>query len=63
MSMRGKDSKRVSFDPVSTQNNIQQQSPIPPTSLPVKENAREDPNVSMEYTLLSVLSRPKMFIL
>ncbi|XP_048521195.1 afadin isoform X3 [Dendroctonus ponderosae] len=43
MSMRGKDSKRVSFDPVSTQNNIQQQSPIP-TSLPVKENAREDPN-------------------
>ncbi|XP_076271114.1 adherens junction formation factor afadin isoform X9 [Rhynchophorus ferrugineus] len=45
MSMRAKDGvgKRVSFDPVSTQNNVQQ-TPQIPTSLPVEESVREDPN-------------------
>ncbi|XP_050309768.1 afadin isoform X3 [Anthonomus grandis grandis] len=45
MSMRAKDGagKRVSFEPVSTQNTSPH-SPQAPNSLSVKENVREDPN-------------------
>lgn len=47
MSMRAKESagKRVSFDPVSTQNTVQSPTQVP-NSLPIKDTVREDPNVS-----------------
>lgn len=47
MSMRAKESagKRVSFDPVSTQNAVQSPTQAP-NSLPIKDTVREDPNVS-----------------